>query len=74
MPANRRTGAADRRVRSRSGRRATDPAPECASCGLLLLSKIPHASSADCIDALRAEIEALRERLRRAEAALAKAQ
>lgn len=74
VPANRRSGPTDRRVRTRVGRRATDTPLECAYCGLLLLNKIPHASGAGCIEALRAEVEALRDRLSRTESALQKRQ
>ena len=41
---------------TRSGRRDSDPAPTCPSCGLA--TERPHGSDADCIEALRAEIAA----------------
>jgi len=45
----------DRRVMSRSGRRESDPTPLCPSCGLP--QRQPHGSDAECIAALREQIE-----------------
>ena len=59
QPNSRRTTEGDRRQVSRSGRRQTDPVPQCASCGLGMWDGL-HASDADCVVALRTELERLR--------------
>jgi hypothetical protein len=43
---------------ARAERRCADPRPTCASCGLPITQ--PHGSDADCVRALRAEIDMLR--------------
>lgn len=52
-----RRSATDRRRTTRQGRRASDPQPRCPSCGLL--APAPHPTTADCVKALRAELERL---------------
>lgn len=56
----RRDSEKDRRAHPRSGRRATDATPSCASCQLPLVDGVPHASPVDCVSALRHQREDVR--------------
>ena len=59
MENDRRVRPPDRRRSTRNGRRASDPSLRCTHCGLVVHQQ-PHGSDAECVMALRAEVNTLR--------------